>query len=478
MGGGSSASKKVGVAAIDGGRYRPNVEATSSTREDEDHGNKPCDRCGEMRKTVAFGDGQHLCVACQLEGGMTAQRSQRTVKLSAAVEDVPAPQPRLRRSSTSAVTSASSSSAAPGAPAARRQRAMEAARQTSAADAKEGEGPARRKRRGAKERALAAPSDGAAPRQGGETELAPTTSASARLRRSNTVDLKLEPRTDYRSLEGLRGLREQMGDKNKSGQNDSKDDEQPGFASEISVPPPFPKSKNLGAGYHYGDRVHSLISRVRGGLLVLELGHEGTIVGGYQGAGDEDSRLLVQFNKGFDWALSPLQICAPEKLAQVKATGLPSYTWGTRVRSLITFLKPSAAKKELWLGDAGTVIGPGDVKGKLAVRFDDGLGEWSMWPSAVCEASAWDAAVAERLKGGFCRGDRVKAVVKLKGASGKVEKSRSQKVEAGEEGTVIGSGHAAGTILVHFDSDERVWSVPPDRLGPANGAGPSATGAL
>jgi len=454
MGSGSSASKKVS-AAIEGpkGRYA----ATPEEDDAEANGNnvRPCDKCGETRKCARFGaeDAQYLCVACQLEGGITRSAPRRMTS----PEDLPAPQPQLRRGQTADLSNRGQSSGA----SARRQRALDAVRENHRSGNAEGgrekdrgDEPPKRSRRGAKERALAGPPEsGARPSDGADAE------ARNNFRRSQTVELKLEPRTDYRSLEGLRGLREQIG-------GHASHEEPTSLASDEEVKTPAARSRLIGAGYSCGDRVHSLVSRVRGGLLVLELGHEGIVVGGYTGAGgtDEDVRLLVQFQKGFDWVLSPLQICLTDKLSAVKAAGLPGFTWGTRVRSLVTFLKPSSAQRELWLGDSGTIVGPGQTKGKVAVRFDDGGGEWSMWPSTICEADAYTAVVTERLAGGHCRGDRVRSVGQITGSrsgpSGRVRLA----LDDGEEGTVIGPGHIAGIVLVHFDSDERVWSLPPGRL--------------
>lgn len=218
--------------------------------------------------------------------------------------------------------------------------------------------------------------------------------------------------------------------------------------------------KEVGGGFVLGDKVVSLISRVRGGLLVLELGHEGTVVGA-NGGGDsgEALRLLVQFVRGYDWLLAPCQVCTAASLASAKAAGLPSYNWGTRVRSLVTYLKPSRAKRELGLGDAGTVIGPGASLGKLAVRFDD-CGEWSVWPNAICKAETYTTTVQERLFDSFCRGERVRSLTTAAGRRSQPARGEGpHSLVSGANGTVVGPGHKSGWLLVHFDSDERLWSL-------------------
>jgi len=242
--------------------------------------------------------------------------------------------------------------------------------------------------------------------------------------------------------------------------------------SSSRAPVPMRKVK-LPGGYTSGDRVSSLISRYRFGLLILELGHEGVVLsaarGEYSGGeGEDDVRLLVQFQHGHDWMLPLRQLCASSAYGAQRATALPGgHTWGERVRSLVTYLNPPGGSKEVWLGDTGTVIGPGQTKGKIAVRFDEGHSDWNVWPTTVCSVDSFPSVVKQRLAGGFGRGDRVSSKGNSEGSRSS-EKSpgaaKKLQLKDGEEGTVIGPGHASGWVLVHFDSDEKVWSLKPDKL--------------
>jgi hypothetical protein len=220
--------------------------------------------------------------------------------------------------------------------------------------------------------------------------------------------------------------------------------------------------------------VQSLISRLRHGATVLELGHEGTVVGltgadsehkTSSGKADPNSRLLVQFKFGFDWLLMPHQVCHQSNFQSVTAAGLAGgFKWGDKVQSLIVKLHPSGAKRGLGLGEEGTVIGPGAANGKLAIRFGEDAGEWSLWPNAICKTEAYSTTMAARLPGGFRRGDRVKSKA-LKVVSGGDSESPTD-LKDGQEGTVVGPGHLAGRLLVCFDGNLTAWSVDPTALTP------------
>ncbi|CAJ1416040.1 unnamed protein product [Effrenium voratum] len=229
--------------------------------------------------------------------------------------------------------------------------------------------------------------------------------------------------------------------------------------------PPLPQ-RVLPGGYTVGDRAVTLISReAYNQTLLMELGQEGNIVGAVERkCGEVDLRLLVQFPRGVNWWLAPSQLSQPAQFGAARAAGIYGYSWGARVRSLVTLLHPPAASQphqELWLGDEGTVIGPSAVKGKIAVRFDNGIGEWSIWPCLICKTEAYDEAVQEKVHG-FARGDRVRSQGQLFG-SRSFDETRLAVADA-EEGTVIGPGHAPGKVLVHFDADDRVWSLDPKQL--------------
>ncbi|CAK0817458.1 unnamed protein product, partial [Prorocentrum cordatum] len=190
------------------------------------------------------------------------------------------------------------------------------------------------------------------------------------------------------------------------------EDEQPGSAAQRAAPQL--RRLKLPGGHHTGDRVNSLITRYRFGSLILEMGQEGVVHcqarGEYtSGVAEDDVRLLVQFQAGHDWCLPLRHLSAASSYNPSRAAQLPGgHTWGDRVRSLVTYLNPLSGGKEVWLGESGVVIGPGQTKGKLAVRFDDKSGgEWNVWPSTLCAAGAFAEVVKQRLAGGLSRGDRV-----------------------------------------------------------------------
>eukprot|EP00913_Durusdinium_trenchii_P020655 g19396.t1 len=67
---------------------------------------------------------------------------------------------------------------------------------------------------------------------------------------------------------------------------------------------------------------------------------------------------------------------------------------------------------------------------------------------------------------GFARGDRVRCLGQIFGARSFDETRLA--VADKEEGTVIGPGHSNGKVLVHFDADERIWSLSPKQLEPVS----------
>lgn len=441
--------------ASEPGKYR--APETSAAREtspsrsrDDGAGNvRPCDRCGEMRRTTRFGgDGcEWLCAACQLAGGAQERRGMK--------ESADVARPQLRRGHT-----VGDISEPLGAPMGRASTiSAPSTGQDTLSKMAQSNAAGRRSRRGAKERQLSMNPN---PSQVGSERKVP------QLMRSNTtsLELKLSPRSNYRSHQGLQALKEQMGVPPAASK------EEPPSSQLALAPAP---RRRLAAGFWHGDAVLSLVSRLRSGVRVLELGHEGAVVGVSRGGGpanpEEDVRLLVQFRPGFDWYLPPLQISTTSSYSSARTAGLPGgYSWGSRVQSLVTYLHRPSAKKEIWLGDCGTVVGPGLVPGKLAVRFDDDRGEWSMWPNTICVQDDYEASVIQRLQGGLSRGDRVKALGACKGVrSGGAAARAPLGLEEGEQGTVVGPGHSGSHVLVHFDSDERVWSLSPDQLVPANG---------
>jgi hypothetical protein len=250
-----------------------------------------------------------------------------------------------------------------------------------------------------------------------------------------------------------------------------------GEAKGRNAPPAAPEPVLIG-GYRRGDCVQSLISRMRHGLQVLELGHEGIIVGACPSSSSSsaaasadkasdkspaDNRLLVQFNLGFDWLLCPHQVCHKAQFPSLTSAGLPGgLRWGDKVQCLEAKLHPRGTMRGLSLGDPGVVTGPGAIHGKVAVRFDGDGGEWSMWPSVICKAEAYQAQLAVSLPGSLRRGDRVRSKA-LRVSSGMVRDlgdGAPSSIEDGKEGTVIGPGHTSGKLLVVFDECFGVsWSV-------------------
>eukprot|EP00929_Paragymnodinium_shiwhaense_P014449 TRINITY_DN122359_c0_g1_i1.p1 TRINITY_DN122359_c0_g1~~TRINITY_DN122359_c0_g1_i1.p1 ORF type:complete len:606 (-),score=118.24 TRINITY_DN122359_c0_g1_i1:128-1945(-) len=236
----------------------------------------------------------------------------------------------------------------------------------------------------------------------------------------------------------------------------------------------------LAGGYRRGDLVLSLISRMRHGLQVLELGHEGVVVGSCGGSSSSSAggysakngaptpsargapdKLLVQFHAGFDWVLAPHQVCHKSQFQTQTANGLPGgFKWGDQVRSLEARLQPRLSRRGLNLGEAGTVIGPGALQGKIAVRFDGSEGgEWSLWPNEVCKNEAYEAIVSSPLAGGLRRGDRIKAKAIKANAQAGGPIHGDDAVEDGHEGTVIGPGHVEGRLMIFFDGAMACWSV-------------------
>jgi len=231
-------------------------------------------------------------------------------------------------------------------------------------------------------------------------------------------------------------------------------------------------SPELAGGFRRGDLVQSLTCRMRQGLKVLELGHEGTVVGlaagGSSGSAETDQRLLVQFKPGFDWVLSPHQVCLQPNFQASTSAGLPGgFKWGDRVQSLLLKLHPRGAKRGLILGEQGVVIGPGSANGKLAIRLENDSTEWSLWPNTVCKVEAYSNAIAAKLPGGFRRGDQVQTRA-IRAASGTANAAATL-LEDGLEGLVLGPGHAPGRLLVYFERAPSGWSVEPNVLVPVIG---------
>lgn len=288
---------------------------------------------------------------------------------------------------------------------------------------------------------------------------------------SHSLEARSAAAGNYKSAAGLRDLKNGLREGVMTARTASEpEDEQPSHAQVVQPQ----RRLKLPGGHHTGDRVSSLITRYRFGSLILELGQEGVVQcqarGEYtSGLGDDDIRLLVQFQAGHDWCLPLRHLSTTASYGSSRAAQLPGgHTWGERVRSLVTYLHPPGGNKEVWLGDSGVVIGPGQTKGKLAVRFDDkGGGDWNVWPSTLCAADAFSERVKQRLAGGFGRGDRVSSKGSPEGSRSSEKGSDAPKklqLRDGEEGTVVGPGHASGWVLVHFDSDERVWSLKPTQL--------------
>jgi len=171
----------------------------------------------------------------------------------------------------------------------------------------------------------------------------------------STVSLNVvEDRSDYRSLKGLTELREQMG-VSRPGRSDTIDTDEPESPSPKAPPPTaLAKRTKVAGGFHLGDRVSSLISRVRGGLLVLELGHEGTIMGclGGRGSDGPEAHLLIQFDKGFDWCLPVGQVCLTAQLAAAKGKG----SWVTALRGTPLAVATSLAANATPLASAAAQV--------------------------------------------------------------------------------------------------------------------------
>lgn len=464
-------ANNAGGASSSGARA-PQIEEAHSANE-----MRPCDRCGEMRRTMRFGgkDAQWLCVACQLSSDAPPQPQGRRPRepqvpdnrlprinqnlpsmtdaaaaMSGGVEEPKSPA-YLRRSRTAGALSGTGADSV-GTPqqprAARARRESNSGAVTEAA--KEAEAPAPKKLLRAKTDAnLGSKEKGA--------EKAP----------------KIETQHVRDNIQGLKGLQSAvkaarpLGPKQRPGI--VPEDSASGTGQSGEVEPPMVLSKaadgqELPGGFRYGDKVKSLVFRMRGGVQVLEMGHEGTIVGlGPPPASPQpgsDSRLLVQFHLGFDWLLAANQICYSASFSMVKSTGLPGgYKWGDQVCNLVTHISPLKQGAGIRLGDAGTIVGPGHVHGKVAVRFDGAGCEWNLWPNTICHKEAYNSAVAEKLPGEFSRGDRVKCL----GRSGAGAQAAIT-LEAGDEGIIIGPGHATGLVLVTFDTSGSTWSVAPEQL--------------
>lgn len=395
---------------------------------------RPCDVCGEMRKSSNFGDGQWLCIACQLNHGASfaVRKPQKTIQVSL---ELPKPQPILRRGNSMITPSngraVASTTDFAGATTTTTDVVVEARKRGKCKTFAE-EGASMGEHRG---------------NDSGQSDVKP------KLLRAQTSAVKgfqsgAEPEVETSALSRAKSHAEMdMGEAPK-------------------VPPAA--ARPLASGYSHGDRVLSLISRENTKhQALLELGQEGMVVGAATET-DGGLRLLVQFPKGCDWWLSPSQTSTPSKFASQRAAGIHGFSWGAQVRALVTFLHPlRSSNQTIRLGDEGTVIGPSTVKGKMAVRFN-GQGDWSVWPALVCKSETFDTTVAERLAGRLSRGDRVRCKGGLSGRRSAdfpgTPKDFALSVADGEEGTVVGPGHSPGKVLVHFDADDRVWSVDPKNL--------------
>eukprot|EP00435_Cladocopium_sp_Y103_P075063 s114_g53.t1 len=105
--------------------------------------------------------------------------------------------------------------------------------------------------------------------------------------------------------------------------------------------PPLPQ-RTLPGGFTVGERAVTLISREsQSQSLMMELGQEGNIVGAVERrhGGEVDLRLLVQFPKGVNWWLAPSQLSQPAQFGAARAAGIYGFSWGARVRSLVTLFK-------------------------------------------------------------------------------------------------------------------------------------------
>jgi len=414
---------------------------------------RPCDSCGEMRKTTNFSRGeesQWLCAACQLtNGGLAFGARQKQKRLTAA--QTLKPQPVFRRQGSGAFDRSKLSSGG------------------SDNDHDEGASPSRARRRGRCKtnnqdtgdtglRVVEESEDGAPARR-------------AKLTRASTANLGGKLKEKEPSVrQGFAETKLDVIDTSPKNHLSKKVLEKPAESdAESQKVPPLPQ-RTLPGGFTVGERAVTLISREsQNQSLMMELGQEGNIVGAVERrlGGEVDLRLLVQFPKGVNWWLSPAQLSQPAQFGAARAAGIYGFSWGARVRSLVTLLKPQMAQQhqELWLGDEGTVIGPSAVKGKIAVRFDNCIGDWSIWPCLICKTEVYSDAMQEKIHG-FARGDRVRSLSQIFGARS-FDETRLAIAEK-EEGTVIGPGHSNGKVLVHFDADERIWSLNPKQLEAAS----------
>lgn len=424
---------------------------------------RPCDACGEMRKATNFGKvegSEWLCAACQLtNGGSSFARQTKQKKL--VMSEMPKPQPVLKRGSTSALDGTGSR---------RLSGLMDPSLNASASGGggSSSDAPERRsRRRGAKARG----DPDMAKQQQAEEQTDAETPSKPKLTRAATTALgsvgkpSHRNQVDYRTAQGLTELKEAMGVKtDQRSENRKKAAAEAAVADAMEAPkvPPAPP-RPLAGGFTCGEKLVSLISRENySRQSLIELGQEGTLVGAVEQAkgpqsAELDLRLLVQFHRGADWWLAPSQVSVPSLFGSHRAAGIHGFSWGCKVRSLVTMLHPSGAQpyQEVWLGDEGTVIGPSAIKGKVAVRFGDG--EWSIWPSLICESDAYESAIAQKIHGKLARGDRVRSKGAISGS--RSYSSAKLSLEDGLEGTVIGPGHDQGKVLVHFDADDRVWSL-------------------
>jgi len=213
-----------------------------------------------------------------------------------------------------------------------------------------------------------------------------------------------------------------------------------------------------------GDEVVTLVARQRHGTVIMEVGHAGRIVTRTGITSSNPDNLLVQFHSGYDWRLASHQMCPRSSLPAVLEAGLPGgYQWGDKVRSLTSLLFPGSPD-ELRAGDQGCVIGPGSIPGKVAVRFDAPVGEWSLWPGLLCVAEKYGDSKVHALPGGFKQGEHVRPQMSLRGFQG--GSSLARKLGDNDQGTVIGPGHVPGRLLVQFGTEGGSchWSLLPKQL--------------
>jgi len=219
--------------------------------------------------------------------------------------------------------------------------------------------------------------------------------------------------------------------------------------------------------FEKGDEVVSLLSRQRHGTAIMEVGHRGRVVTRVEKGVSQSNldRLLVQFSKGYDWALASHQLCSLSSLPAVLECGLPGgFQWGNRVRSLAALVVQGSEDTELRVGDEGIVVGPGNIPGKVAVRFKTLLGELSLWPGLLCTDDKYEESMGHILPGGFLRGEHVRPQKHLQGRKGGC--SSAHVLAKGQGGVVTGPGHVAGRLLVRFGIDVGSfhWSLLPSQL--------------